>query len=72
MWWNRILRLETKVDGKDCVLDIEQQNMNKDYYRAVAEYEDGSRVRVARGNNIHAILDSLKVLQRNYWKRGRK
>jgi hypothetical protein len=69
VWWNKIIRIPCKLKGKSCVLELEQQNMNKDYFRAVAEYPDGTRVRVARGNNIHAIIDSLNILPRNYWRK---
>jgi hypothetical protein len=72
VWWNKILRLACKVEGRSCVLEIQQQNMKDDYFRAVAIYADGTRRRVARGNNIHAILDELGVLPAAYWRNGER
>ncbi|MFO7870173.1 MAG: hypothetical protein R6V03_01930 [Kiritimatiellia bacterium] len=68
VWWNKILRMEYVVDGEKNTLEIEQHNINADYFRAVAVSPDGDRRRVARGSNIHAILEELDVMPASYWR----
>jgi len=69
VWWNKILRMDGTIKGQPCTLEIEQLNLNLDYFRAIAVSSDGARRRVARGNNLHAILDALGVLPASYWRK---
>ena len=68
VWWNKILRLDHEIDGVPCTLEIEQLNLNRDYFRAIAVFADGKRRRVARGGNLHAILNELRALPPHYWR----
>jgi hypothetical protein len=58
-WWNRIAEFECLIDGKPKSIEIEQHNMNSDYFRALRVDEAGTRKRIARGNNLHAIFESI-------------
>jgi hypothetical protein len=66
-WWNRILRLDYTYNNQPCTLEIEQYHLNQDYFRAVVVLPDNKRRRLARGNNIHAIIDDLGALPQSYW-----
>ena len=70
-WWNRILRLDYTHNRQPCTLEIEQYHLNQDYFRAVVVPPDNKRRRLARGNNIHAIIDELSALPESYWIRGK-
>ena len=61
VWWNKVLRVSAVVDGKQVTAVIEQSNMRADYFRALMIKKDGTRERIARGPNLHAILTFLKV-----------
>jgi hypothetical protein len=61
VWWNKVLRVVAMRNGKTFPVLIEQHNMNADYFRALIVDKDGSRKRIARGDNLHAILTSLHV-----------
>jgi hypothetical protein len=69
-WWNTILRTDYVHDGERCTLEIEQLNMNRNYFRAVVVHPEGGRRRIARGSNIHAILDETDALPDGYWREG--
>ena len=72
VWWNQILRMDYTVKGKPTTLQIEQLNLNLDYFRAIVIFADGKRKRLARGNNLHAIIDDLNVLPKSYWRKDKK
>ena len=61
VWWNKVLRVSAVLDGTQVPVVIEQSNMRADYFRALMIKEDGTRERIARGRNLHAILAFLKV-----------
>lgn len=61
VWWNKVLRVSAVLDGKQMPLVIEQSNMKADYFRALLIKKDGTRERVARGHNLHALLTFLKI-----------
>lgn len=69
VWWNKILRMECVIEEQPCTLEIEQLNLDRDYFRAIVVLADGTRRRVARGKNIHAILNHLGVLPESYWRK---
>lgn len=53
LWWNTI-SLQNQVA-------LEQHSMRPGYYRAVRVGGDGKRTRIARGENLHAILKALAM-----------
>ncbi len=55
-WWNKIHRVESPSRG---MIEIEQHNMRADYFRALRVDKEGKRRRIARGGNLHAILDLI-------------
>ncbi|OVE74203.1 hypothetical protein BVX94_01155 [bacterium B17] len=61
VWWNKVTKVTAPVDGKLSEVIIEQNNMRAEYFRALKTNKDGSRTRIARGNNIHAILTYLGI-----------
>lgn len=61
VWWNKVLRVSAMLDGKPVPVVIEQNNMRADYFRALMIKDDGTRKRIARGQNLHAILTFLDV-----------
>ena len=61
VWWNKVLRVSAVTGGKTAPVVIEQSNTRADYFRALMIREDGTRRRVARGENLHAILTFLKI-----------
>ena len=70
VWWNKILRMDYTSNEQAGTLEIEQLNMNLDYFRAVFISGSGERRRLARGNNLHAILDELGAVPKLYWRLG--
>ena len=56
-----MLRVSVVLDGKQVPVVIEQNNMKADYFHALVIKENGTRERIARGPNLHAILTFLKV-----------
>ncbi len=62
-WWNKILRMDYVYDKKRCILKIEQLNMNRKSFRAVVVFPDGSRKRIARGDNVHVLLKEAGALR---------
>lgn len=62
VWWNKVLRWPCKIDGAIQEVEIEQNSLNANYYRALVESPDGKRRRVARGSNVHAILRKLNAV----------
>lgn len=54
-WWNKI----AVVGGGN--VHLEQHTMRPGYYRALRVEEDGDRKRIARGENLHAILQKVSV-----------
>ena len=61
MWWNKVLPVEVPQVKGPARFEIEQHNVRHGYFRAVHVGEDGKRHRVARGENLHAILEHLGV-----------
>lgn len=61
VWWNKVLRVSAMWDGKRVPVVIEQNNMNAGYFRALMVKNDGTRKRIARGQNLHTILTLLSV-----------
>ncbi len=61
VWWNKVLRVSAVLNGQQMPVIIEQNNMNAGYFRALVIKQDGTRERIARGRNLHAILAFLKV-----------
>jgi len=61
VWWNKVLRVSALLDGKRVPVVVEQHNMKADSFRAVIIRDDGTRKRIARSRNLHAILEFLKV-----------
>ncbi len=59
VWWNKVARVGARLDGEAAEVEIEQHNMRAGYYRALRVDPDGGRTRVARGGNLHAILDEI-------------
>jgi pimeloyl-ACP methyl ester carboxylesterase len=59
-WWNRIHVVQ--VDGIGAV-ELEQHTMRPGYYRALRVDGEGKRTRIARGENLHAILRELGVAE---------
>jgi hypothetical protein len=58
MWWNKIHTLSLNSGG---TIELEQHTIRPGYYRAVSVEKDGKRKRIARGENLHAILKELDV-----------
>jgi|APSaa5957512622_1039677.scaffolds.fasta_scaffold09631_1 hypothetical protein len=67
-WWNKILRMDYTYNHQPCTLEIEQYNMNLDYFRAVVVTPGNKRKRLARGNNIHAIIDAIGAIPKDRWR----
>jgi pimeloyl-ACP methyl ester carboxylesterase len=61
MWWNRILNVRVLLDKGPAIFEIEQHNMRPGYFRALRISAGGNRTRIARGENLHAILEKLGV-----------
>ncbi|MCP4847253.1 MAG: DUF726 domain-containing protein [Verrucomicrobiaceae bacterium] len=61
VWWNKVLSVEVLRGIGRGRFEIEQHNMRYGYFRAVRVGEDGKRTRVARGENLHAILEQLGI-----------
>ena len=61
VWWNKVLPVEVLRRSDRGRFEIEQHNMRYGYFRAVRIGEDGKRTRVARGENLHAILEQLGI-----------
>jgi len=61
VWWNKVLRVSAELGDKRVPVVIEQSNMKAEYFRALMIKKDGTRERIARGRNLHAILTFLKV-----------
>ena len=61
VWWNKILKVQCRIDGRLETVEIEQSNMAADYFRALLVAPAGRRTRIARGKNPHAILRALDV-----------
>ena len=53
VWWNKIRRVDN--------VELEQHTMRPGYYRALRVAGDGKRTRVARGENLHAIIAELDL-----------
>lgn len=60
-WWNKVWRVPCRIDGKLQTVEIEQNNMVAEYFRALRIDADGGRKRIARGDNLHAILEKLNA-----------
>ena len=58
LWWNKLRTLEVEKHG---TVELQQHTARPGYYRAVRVAEDGKRKRIARGENLHAILEELGV-----------
>ncbi|MGI9240045.1 MAG: hypothetical protein ACR2RV_04550 [Verrucomicrobiales bacterium] len=62
IWWNRLMTVRvTDRSGRPVEIDFEQHSMRPGYYRALRIGGGGDRTRVARGENLHAILAKLEV-----------
>ena len=61
MWWNQILNVRVVLDKGPAIIEVEQHNMRHGYFRALRISENGKRTRIARGGNLHAILEELGV-----------
>jgi hypothetical protein len=61
VWWNKVMRFSVPIDGREATVEIEQHNARPGYYRALRLRDDGGRERIARGDNLHAILEELGV-----------
>jgi len=61
-WWNKLRTLSVS-DGECGTMEVEleQHNTRPGYYRALRVGYDGKRKRIARGENLHAILDAIGV-----------
>jgi hypothetical protein len=57
MWWNKIHTLSLRSG----TVELEQHLMRPGYYRAVSVEKNGKRKRIARGDNLHAILQELGI-----------
>jgi hypothetical protein len=57
MWWNKIRTLSLR----NGTVELEQHLLRPGYYRALSVEKDGKRKRIARGENLHAILQELGV-----------
>ncbi|MBN1670213.1 MAG: hypothetical protein JXR37_04230 [Kiritimatiellae bacterium] len=71
VWWNKILCMPCEVDGKPRTVEIEQNAIVSDYFRALVLDPDGTRTRIARGRNMHAILHELEVVPPSHWRHGK-
>ena len=58
VWWNHLQTVELP-DGRK--IELEQHTARPEYYRALKLAKDGKRYRIARGENLHAILRELGV-----------
>ena len=59
-WWNKLRRVQVgDGNGGKMLVDLEQHNTRPGYYRALRVKQDGKRSRVARGENLHAIMREL-------------
>jgi hypothetical protein len=62
VWWNKIRTVSVPVrDGDSVTVELEQHTARPGYYRALRIGPDGERTRVARGENLHAILKELGI-----------
>lgn len=62
VWWNKIRTTSVPgADGSTSEVELEQNTMRPGYYRALRVGEDGKRSRIARGENLHAILKELGI-----------
>jgi predicted esterase len=60
IWWNKLRRIRVNDDdGRPVLVELEQHNTRPGYYRALRIAEDGTRSRIARGENLHAIMKAL-------------
>ncbi|MED5586935.1 MAG: DUF726 domain-containing protein [Verrucomicrobiota bacterium] len=60
-WWNKVLPVEVTWNNARERIEIEQHNMHHNYFRAVRVSQSGKRYRIARSENLHAILGYLGV-----------
>jgi hypothetical protein len=72
VWWNKVLRVSAVLDGTAVPVVIEQSCIRADYFRALKVKKDGTRERIARGRNVHAILRFLKVDNQTVRQKSRK
>lgn len=62
IWWNKIKSLRVAdPSGGHVEVELEQHTMRPGYFRALRIDADGDRTRLARGENLHAILTRLGV-----------
>ena len=62
VWWNKIRTVSVpSSEGDSVTVELEQHTTRPGYYRALRIGADGKRTRVARGENLHAILKELGI-----------
>ena len=62
LWWNKVLPVDVMWHNDRVRFEIEQHNVRHNYFRAVRVSTSGKRYRVARSENLHAILKYLGVV----------
>jgi hypothetical protein len=60
LWWNKVHSLPGPSGASNDVFTIEQHAIKAGYFRALHTTPDGRRRRVARGKNMHAILERIR------------
>jgi pimeloyl-ACP methyl ester carboxylesterase len=63
LWWNKVWRVPCRIDGTLETVEIEQNNVVAEYFRALLIKPDGDRKRIARGSNMHAVLKEINAVQ---------
>ena len=66
LWWNKVLPVDVMWHNDRVRIEIEQHNVRHNYFRAVRVSTSGKRYRVARSENLHAILEHLGVEARQW------
>lgn len=59
VWWNRVATVRASHGATPVEVDIEQHNMRHGYFRALLVDDTGGRTRIARGEDLGAILSEI-------------
>ena len=62
LWWNKVWRVPCRIDGTIRTVEIEQNNVVAEYFRALLIEPGGGRKRIARGSNMHAVLNAIDAI----------
>jgi hypothetical protein len=61
VWWNRVAKVRASHDSSPVEVEIEQHNVRHGYFRALLVDKKGGRTRIARGEDLGAILTEINA-----------